>query len=196
MMRYLLVILITTFSFVFGVLAVYFALGDHLYFSFGFALMAMFFDSIDGYLARRLKAESRTGAILDTVADIVVYLIYPAVVFYYVFEIGSPIGLLLIGIFVSSGIYRLLRFSAIGFLIINEKKYYSGMPVFFSHFMIIMMMLINTYNQQFIQIIGPILLVIISALMVTKYKFIKPQGIYLLISLFIILVASFLMFSI
>ena len=57
-------------------------------------------DFLDGFLARKLKAESRFGAIFDTMTDIIVYLIYPAVIFFSSFRMDNIIGVSFIYLFI------------------------------------------------------------------------------------------------
>ncbi|MDD4803852.1 MAG: CDP-alcohol phosphatidyltransferase family protein [Candidatus Pacebacteria bacterium] len=195
MIKYLFVNTITTFSLILGLIAIFFVIDGSFYLSFGFALLALVCDSLDGYFARLLRAESYFGSIFDTIADIVVYLSYPAVVLYFYFGLNNFIGLLFIMIFIISGIYRLIKFTNNSFTVEGVKKYYNGMPVFFSHIMIMIMVLFSLFNKNLLQITGSLLLVMISIMMITKYKFRKPDGGVLIISLIVILSLSICMFN-
>ena len=196
MIKYVLVNIITGLSLIFGLVAIIFVMRGFFYYSFGFALLAMMTDSLDGYLARLLKGESRFGSIFDTIADIVVYLLYPAAALYFTFGLNKIIGIFFIIIFVAAGIYRLVKFTANGFLVLGEKKYYIGMPVFFSHIMILLLMFLSLYNKSLPQIIAPLLLIMISIMMITKYKFRKPEGVPLIVSLIFVLGLVIFMFNI
>jgi phosphatidylserine synthase len=196
MIKYALVNIITSVSLILGLIAIFFVVKGSFYFSFGFALLAMVSDSLDGYFARLLRAESRLGSIFDTIADVAVYLFYPAVALYCHFELNNIIGILFIIVFIITGIYRLVKFTANGFIIEDTKKYYIGMPVFFSHIMIIIILLLSLFNKSLLPIIGSLLLFAVSILMVTKYKFRKPEGVPLIISLLVILSLSISMFNI
>jgi len=186
MKKYFLVNTITALSLILGLTAIALALRGYLYFSFGFALLALVSDSLDGYMARKLKAESSFGAIFDTVADIFVYLIYPAVLLYHNFGISNPIGVFFIALFLFAGIFRLVRFTKNGFVLVGEKKYYLGMPVFFSHPMILIILVVNVFDKAIISIVCPLLLVLISLMMVTKLKFRKPEFKFLISEKYII----------
>lgn len=196
MKKYLLVNSITTISLILGLVAIHFALHSYLYFSFGFALLAFVTDSLDGFLARKLDAESRFGAVFDTLTDIIVYLIYPAIILFSEFGISNVVGLSLIGLFLLAGIFRLVRFTAKGFEVDGEKKYYQGMPVFFSHLIILIMIVINLLDKELLHVAGPLLVGTMSILMVTKLRFRKPTSIFLSIFIWMILVTSILMFYI
>jgi len=194
MSKYVLVNTITLISLILGSVAVIFAVQGFLYFSFGFALLAFVSDSLDGFLARKLGAESRFGAVFDTLADIVVYLIYPAIISFNEFEIRGIIGLSLIALFLICGIFRLVRFTNNGFEVDGEKRYYLGLPVFFSYFFIMIMVVVNFLNKELSQTIGMLILVIMSAMMVTKLKFRKPPSTFLGLFICVILTLSIFMF--
>jgi CDP-diacylglycerol---serine O-phosphatidyltransferase len=196
MRNYLLVNTVTAASFILGSIAIASAIHGFLYPSFALALLAFACDAADGYLARKLKAESRLGAIFDTVADVVVYLLYPAILLYYVFRMNSPVGIFSIILFLVTGIYRLFKFTAAGFLKIGEKIYYLGMPVFFSHFMILIIIITNILDKKLLLFACPLLLSTMSIMMVTKLKFRKPTSLYLGIAMIIILIFSLSLFFI
>ncbi|MFA6295508.1 MAG: CDP-alcohol phosphatidyltransferase family protein [Candidatus Paceibacterota bacterium] len=196
MKKYLLVNTITAISLILGLIAIYFAVHGYLYFSFGFALLAFVTDSLDGFLARKLGAESRFGAIFDTLTDIIVYLMYPAIILFNEFGMSNIVGLSSIGLFLLAGVFRLVRFTNNGFEVEGEKKYYLGMPVFFSHFIVMIMMVVNMLDKQLLQIVGPLILVTMSLMMVTKLRFRKPTSIFLGIFICMILTISIFMFCI
>ena len=186
MKKYLLVNTITALSLVLGLIAIIFALKGNTYLSFGFVLSALISDSLDGYMARKLKAESYFGAVFDTVVDIFVYLIYTAILLYHNLGINNNIGVFFIAIFLFAGIFRLVRFTKNGFILVGKKKYYLGMPVFFSHLMIAIILMVNVFNESFVPIISLLLLGIMSLMMVTKLKFRKPQFKFLTIRNYVI----------
>lgn len=196
MKKYVLVNAVTAISLILGLIAIYLSIKGYLYYSFGFALIASVFDSLDGLLARLLKAESKFGAIFDTVADIVVYILYPAIILLYKFGLNSTIGSGLIVIFIIAGIYRLIRFTNTGLYIDNQKKYYIGMPVFFSHILILIMIVCNNIDRSILEIIGSLILATISVLMVSRLKFRKPASKTSGISISVIVIIAIIMFNI
>ncbi|MCA9329655.1 CDP-diacylglycerol--serine O-phosphatidyltransferase [Candidatus Saccharibacteria bacterium] len=62
-----------------GLLAIYLAIHSHFTASALLLLAGVFFDAIDGFVARRLKLESRFGAELDSLADLVTFGVAPMV---------------------------------------------------------------------------------------------------------------------
>ncbi len=86
-------------------------------------LIAVFFDFIDGRVARMLSVESDIGAELDSLSDLVSFGVAPAILVYNQFP---QILIMILGIlFVMSGAYRLARFNSIR----KEIKGFVGMPI-------------------------------------------------------------------
>ncbi len=103
------------------------------HFSIAFALLplALIFDILDGYVARRLGTHSPLGADLDSLADVVSFGVAPAV-------LGFTLGLrsfwdeLILIYFVICGISRLARFNVTAPSLADpagKVKYYEGTPI-------------------------------------------------------------------
>ena len=92
-------------------------------------LIAAFLDFADGYLARRLNAETRTGCVLDSVADIICFVFVPSL---YVFTLhqGHPsISLSLACMFyLLAGVTRLTRYT-VSKLRSGGSSFFVGCPV-------------------------------------------------------------------
>lgn len=77
-------------------------------------LAAAFLDGIDGRIARRLKAQSKFGAQMDSLADIVNFGVAPALVLYaYLLDRAGPIGWIAALLFVIAAALRLARFNVL-----------------------------------------------------------------------------------
>ncbi|NSL51452.1 CDP-diacylglycerol--serine O-phosphatidyltransferase [Calidifontibacillus erzurumensis] len=91
-------------------------------------LIGMMLDSMDGRLARMLKADSSLGKELDSLADIVTFGVAPSFLVYYTyfFQFGL-LGFIVAGLFPLFGAYRLARFN------ISSTKsslhYFIGVPI-------------------------------------------------------------------
>lgn len=91
-------------------------------------LIGMMLDSMDGRLARMLKADSTLGKELDSLADIVTFGVAPSFLVYYTyfFQFGI-LGLAVSGLFPLFGAYRLARFN------VSSPKssinYFIGVPI-------------------------------------------------------------------
>ena len=193
--KYIFVNLVTLLSVFLGLISIWILFGGNFYLSLGIATLAFCSDSLDGYLARRWNAQTTFGAIFDSISDLVVYVIYPALVFYLFFGLSSLLGLALLALFVVAAIFRLIRFTVSGFTKENANKYYIGIPVVFSHFLIIVALLLSIFfGQQIASILLSILILVISFAMVSKIRVRKPLSVVLyglllyLISLSIVMI--------
>lgn len=96
-------------------------------------LVAAFLDGIDGRLARALKATSRFGAQMDSLADIVNFGVAPALVIYaYLLHSAGSLGWIAALIFVIACGLRLARFNVLdedkGQHPAWESEYFVGVP--------------------------------------------------------------------
>ncbi|MEZ5367267.1 MAG: CDP-alcohol phosphatidyltransferase family protein [Bryobacterales bacterium] len=103
----------------------------YLWIAFLLLFLALVFDVLDGYWARRSRRQSTLGADLDSLADIVSFGVAPAV-------LGFTLGLrggwdmLLLTYFVVCGISRLARFNVTAAALTTDKgkvAYFEGTPI-------------------------------------------------------------------
>jgi CDP-diacylglycerol--serine O-phosphatidyltransferase len=106
---------------------------EQLWVAFLLPVLALMFDALDGYVARRdPRRQSLLGADLDSLADIVSFGVAPAV-------LGYTLGLrgfwdvVLLTIFVCCGISRLARFNATAASLTDvhtrKVRYFEGTPI-------------------------------------------------------------------
>jgi CDP-diacylglycerol--serine O-phosphatidyltransferase len=104
-----------------------------LWTAFVLPIFALLFDALDGYVARLdARRQSRIGADLDSLADIVSFGVAPAV-------LGYTLGLrgfwdaLILTFFVCCGISRLARFNVTASALTNVEtgkvRYFEGLPI-------------------------------------------------------------------
>jgi CDP-diacylglycerol--serine O-phosphatidyltransferase len=128
----------------------YIAEGSNRYFWIAFLLLflALAFDVMDGWWARRSERQSVLGADLDSLADIVSFGVAPA-------ALGFTLGLrgawdmLILTFFVVCGISRLARFNVTALELSgggNKVKYFEGTPIPTSIF--IVMLLGVAFSQE------------------------------------------------
>lgn len=155
-------------------------LNYRFYLSFSLILIAFIMDSLDGYLARRLKKESSFGRQLDGYVDVFVFLVYPALSFYLFFGLKNAISVIIIFTYIAAGVFRLVRFNTTGFLTIQNKDHlsYSGLPVFFNHLTILILLALNPLPVKYFFPIAYIIILLNSLLMVLKFPFPKPRTIW------------------
>ena len=157
--------------------AIIFLLNGRLTIAFLSLFVALAFDMIDGPIARKYGVASKQGAIFDMLTDVPLHLIFPALLLH-----AFGVSIWLLGLFVLAGIFRLVRFTLRGHLDKGDKLYYQGVPVYYSHFLILLYLLFPLPS-----LLLDFLLVILGLLMVSlvpTYK-LKPQYLGGLIILYI-----------
>ena len=159
--------------------------------AFVLPIFALVFDALDGYVARLdIRRQSRLGADLDSLADIVSFGVAPAV-------LGYTLGLrglwdvVVLTFFVCSGISRLARFNVTSASLTNaatgKVRYFEGTPIPTSVLLVILMAVLyhlGLTGQQFWWghwiVLGrgfhpiAILFLISGSLMVSTVKVPKP----------------------
>ena len=115
---------ITCLNLISGLLAIYAAIHHHYWESATLLLAGVFFDAIDGFVARRMHIESKFGAELDSLADLVTFGVAPMVLVtaYY----NTPWLSLLSILIPVAGALRLARHNINRHL---TKGYLIGLPI-------------------------------------------------------------------
>lgn len=155
-------------------------LNNRFYLSFSVILIAFIMDSLDGYIARRLNKESSFGRQLDGYVDVFVFLVYPALSFYLFFGLRDVISIIIVSIYIATGVFRLARFNITGFLSVENKQHlsYSGLPVFFNHLTLLILLALNWLPVKYFSPIACMIILLNSLLMVLKFPFPKPRSIW------------------
>jgi CDP-diacylglycerol--serine O-phosphatidyltransferase len=141
---------------------------------------AMFFDTIDGRVARLTKTQSALGVQLDSLADVINFGAAPAALVYrWSLEPLGNMGIFACFVFVSSGVIRLARFNV---LTMNESgapkkpgKYIIGLPIPGAAGIVVSLVVANhsALNAQIPEMRMVVLAVVLvlSACMVSTIKF-------------------------
>jgi CDP-diacylglycerol--serine O-phosphatidyltransferase len=139
---------------------------------------AMICDAHDGYWARRLNVNSPFGPALDSLVDVVTYLVSP-VLFLYAWGLQSGIHLLAFAALIGCGILRLAVFTSTGF---DESSsgglYYRGLPVFWIPFWLLVWIAISPWVSQ--SLLGwaiPLTALPMSIAMIWDHRQFKPRNI-------------------
>jgi len=129
-------------------------------------LIGMMLDSMDGRLARMLKADSDLGKELDSLADIVTFGIAPAFLVYYTyfFQFGL-LGHAIAGLFPLFGAYRLARFNVQSSK--ASSNYFTGVPITAAGGILA---LLTLFGQWIPQIITTVVFTALCFLMVSRLK--------------------------
>ena len=93
----------------------------------GLLLIAAVFDFFDGFLAQRLNAVSKEGALLDSMADLISFGAAPALFILFRFESSQYLVPLVIssGFLFACALWRLVRYTLHA---AETKPYFEGMP--------------------------------------------------------------------
>ncbi|OBB72192.1 phosphatidylcholine/phosphatidylserine synthase [Mycobacterium sp. 852014-52144_SCH5372336] len=113
-----------------GLSAVKMALDDRPTEAMAFLAVAAILDALDGRIARALKATSKMGEEIDSLADAVNFGVAPAFIVYGTLLSKSEAGWIVVLVYAVCIVLRLARFNAM--LDVDkpdyEKKYFVGMP--------------------------------------------------------------------
>lgn len=137
--------------------------------------IAVICDLLDGHLARHLNATSDIGKQLDSFADFITFGIAPIVVFLSKMNSVPWYILPILSFYPMTGAYRLARYN-----LQETSDYFIGLPITLSSFIMITVMLINSYlSGQYTEIFIIFylsLLVLLSILMVSGFRlYRKPK---------------------
>jgi CDP-diacylglycerol--serine O-phosphatidyltransferase len=154
---------VTILNIVFGMLAI-------LFHDFRFIYIAIVFDAMDGYVARKTNTVSDFGAELDSICDVVSFGVAPAYLVYYYFE--GTFSLITSLVFLICGALRLARFG------ILDVKYFVGLPIpagalVLSIICELFLKYSNVIGYNFTDIIVPILTLVFGLLMISDIKYPK-----------------------
>ena len=138
-----------------------------------FVYLAALMDGADGYIATR-KGNSNFGKELDSLADLVSFGVLPAVMLWSISENFFPIALA----YLIAGAFRLARFN------VTDSSDFVGMPITASG-----LLLSSVIHLSFFQI-APFLALILSVLMVSRWKYVKIRDMSLLSLFAAVLVVS------
>ncbi|NPV51255.1 MAG: CDP-diacylglycerol--serine O-phosphatidyltransferase [Candidatus Methanofastidiosum sp.] len=146
-----------------GVIALYFILIGNISIAARIVFLCIFFDSFDGFLARRKNNSADFGKTLDSLSDIISFGVVPSLIFINYGD-NSIIALLLGVIYVIFGLLRLSRFNAI-----DSSEYY-GLPITIGAIFVILLFLSEIHFYLF-----SVLLLFTSFLFISSLKIQRPS---------------------
>ncbi|MEN6379659.1 MAG: CDP-diacylglycerol--serine O-phosphatidyltransferase [Methanofastidiosum sp.] len=147
-----------------GFLAIYFILIGNLLLASRIVFLCIFFDSFDGFLARRNNNCEEFGRTLDSLSDIISFGIVPSFIF---ISYGNNhlLGVLIGAIYVISGLLRLSRFNAL-----NSQEYF-GLPITIGAIFATLLFLAEIPFYLY-----SMLLILASILYISNFKIIRPSN--------------------
>ncbi|MEH7121580.1 CDP-diacylglycerol--serine O-phosphatidyltransferase [Neobacillus vireti] len=149
-------------------------------------LIGMMLDSMDGRIARMLRADSELGKELDSLADIVTFGVAPAMMAYYsYFSSFGIVGMAVAGLFPLFGAYRLARFNINA--VKSSLKYFTGVPITAAGGLLTLLTLFQLKMPGFIFVIAFVLLCIlmVSTIKIPSLKEIPLPKYGIIITLFL-----------
>lgn len=161
-----------------GIIAILLAVTDlekaplALIYSSLFVIIAALTDRLDGKLARAFNTSSDLGKELDSLSDLISFGVAPIIVAWKIhFMTMGLAGYLIVLIFPIAGAYRLARYNVTPF-----DNFFRGIPItvagaFLSvHNLYVSIPMLNQQNNPIHPYISVSLLVILSVLMVSKFR--------------------------
>jgi CDP-diacylglycerol---serine O-phosphatidyltransferase len=141
-------------------------------------VLALFFDGIDGRVARLTKTQTAIGVQLDSLADVISFGVAPAILVYHwsLAEFGT-IGMLIGFLFVAAGAVRLARFNVSSTGDDGQPhepdKYTQGLPIPAAAVILISIVVANTLTGKlpFSPFIISVLVLTLSVFMVSAMPF-------------------------
>ena len=163
-----------------GFLAVISSINNNLNLAAILMIIAIIFDSIDGWVARKTNRHDELGfgKNIDSLSDIVSFGVAPAIFIYSCTNttpgIFQPIVILISLLIVVCGVLRLTRYNVIADL--SDSKDFIGFPIPGISFILATYYLSGLFNPY----IGLALSVIVSLLMICNKKYPKFDNMYLI----------------
>ncbi len=158
-----------------GITAIRFAIDGKWEIAVTFIICAGILDMLDGRAARLLGADSRFGAQLDSLADLVSFGVAPAIIMYrWSLEEMGHLGWIAALIFCACGAIRLARFNVESVRDEGATKgnpYFTGLPTPAAACMVLLPLLVSfQWNDPVIQYawVSLTILLVTSALMVSR----------------------------
>lgn len=139
-------------------------------------ILAGICDLFDGFVARKCKrneTQKRFGEQIDSLADVISFLIFPSVLLFYLTGKGGIVCLAVDAFYVLCGVNRLAWFNI---KIETFRNAYEGLPVTYSALLISLLYVLSGF-LPLPWFVMPILYGLIGLLFILKIKIPKPRGI-------------------
>lgn len=163
--------LFTTGNLFCGALAIVLSLNNNFFAASWCILIAIVFDLLDGQIARLKNMSSKFGVEYDSLSDLVSFGVAPGIMVYmsYFKEMGR-LGTMLFFIYIACTALRLARFNAQK--AVTQKISFSGLPTpGASGFIASIFIVIHKYPVVGLDRVIPFVVLILSALMVSNFKY-------------------------
>jgi CDP-diacylglycerol--serine O-phosphatidyltransferase len=153
-------------------------------------LLAMLVDMLDGVLARRLGLESEFGRHLDSLCDVLTYLILPLFLLYQ-FGMQDVLALAALLAFLTAGLLRLARFNILPTVEENGVRYHIGLQVIWSQLVVVLAFPAWRWYGDAARLAFIPILLCMSLLMIRNMRVRKPTHYPILASLILAVAAVY-----
>lgn len=150
------------------IIAIWLLWREQTYLAIAVAFVSMFFDYLDGTVARKYGGSSY-GKVLDSLYDVIGFVLFPSLVVIIMAD-WRWWALIVVIVYHLSASLRLARFTTQGY-IEGDKKYYIGAPVLFSKYALLISPLAHAHLS--VLILGSL-----TPLMISSKPFKKPHPIF------------------
>ena len=151
--------IITILSMNLAIVSLYLVVNFDIRFSIMILIICAIMDWLDGFVARKLNVASDFGANLDSLADLVVFVVNPSVVLAYHYQ--NKWVFLALMIYISLGCIRLAKYD-------NTKSFFTGIPTPLAGLLMLVLVL---FQSTYIPIsIVSVYIVIASVAMVAPIR--------------------------
>jgi len=193
-------VMLTYLSAVSAVVGMFFALDGSIVLAIICLMVCGLCDMLDGPVARRKKRTEREknyGIEIDALTDLVSFGVFPVVIGFSLEFVNVPyindsvrlvIFITIAAVYVLAAIIRLAYFNAVEIELQQKKekrKYYVGMPVTFVSILIPLAYTICFILDTAFASVYPVMLFVIAVAFLTRIKFPKVRGRYLVIFLLV-----------
>ena len=171
---------LTSLSLVCGFASIIFSLENHFTFASWAIILSVFFDGLDGQIARRNPLPSEFGKELDSLVDVISFGIAPSVLGYiYIYHHFYLLATLALFIYLFSSVMRLAKYN------ITQKdelvNYFYGLPTTVSGGILASFILIYRRRgmvelPQYLPVIFLIMVLVLAFLMVSRLKYLNLDG--------------------
>lgn len=144
------------------------------YLAIAIAFVTMFLDYLDGRVARKYGG-SPYGKVLDSLYDILGWVLFPALVVN-IYASFAWWAVMVTTLFCVASALRLSRFTVAGY-VESDKKHYAGMPVSYSRYALLVVLLVEAK-------ISVLIMAIMIPLMISSRLFRKSPPLLMQINLF------------
>jgi len=171
---------LTSLSLLCGFASIIFSLENHFTFASWAIILSVFFDGLDGQIARRNPIPSEFGKELDSLVDVISFGLAPSVLGYiYIYHHFYLLATLALFIYLFSSVMRLAKYN------ITQKEklvnYFYGLPTTVSGGLIASFILIYRRRgvvelPQYLPVIFLIMVLVLAFLMVSRLKYLNLDG--------------------